>query len=367
MFDLFSPKGYNANMKKKICCFLAALFLCVPLAGCNAPQYTGKTFLYFNAPVTVQIDSRNLSKARLNEIFSDAEQILADVHERTDAKNPNSVAARFNALPAGDVLELDELSEDIVMKALSYYEYTRGYFNILIAPLIDLWGFSPDKYDAEDYEFLPPTAEEIQNVLPLLEKDNVVLEDNLLKKIKNASIDFGGMAKGYALQKVREYLETQGIIYGIISGGSSSIELMKYKQNQSFVLGVKHPRGTAETPPIIEMNAQNAAASTSGDYERFYEYENERYSHLLDPFTGRPINDGTMSVTAIGKDGALCDALSTALCAMGYEKAKTFIKNYDDLTVFILYTENGQNYIYTNAPQNSFTVNDDSFRIETAE
>ena len=365
LFDLFFPMVYNARMKK-ISAVFAALFFAAAFAGCGAPRYTGKTYTYFNAPITIQIDSRGLSKARLKEIFDGAENILAEIHALTDEKNAQSDVSKFNSLKKDESVPIDPITADVVNEALRYSELTGGYFNILTAPLTELWGFSAADYGDENYVFTPPTDAEIAAALPATDLKNIRLEGGILTKLNDdkTKIDLGGIAKGYALKKAREYLEGEGIIYGIISGGSSSLELMKYSENQSFEMGVKHPRGAADTPPLIEIETENISVSTSGDYERFYEYENIRYSHLINPYTGKPVDDGTMSVTVLGKDGALCDALSTALAAMGYEKAILFAKNHaDDFSVFIVYTENGQNYIYSDLPADRFSVSDKSYTV----
>ena len=355
-------------MRKKPIFLLVAIFLSLFASGCNEPRFAGKTFTYFNAPITIQIDSRSMSKAELNTLFDGAESILSQISALTDPENNRSVTATFNALPAGGAILLDQTAEDLLKTALSCAELTDGYFNVLIAPLTDLWGFSPEKYNSETYVFTPPEEESILAVLPLLNSANLTLEQGTLKKTGSSAtrIDLGGIAKGYALQKVREYLENNGIIYGIISGGNSSIELMKYKDNTKFQLGIRHPRKSADSTPIIVMETELAAASTSGDYERYYDYNGKRYSHLLNPFSGTPIDDGTMSVTVLGKNGAICDALSTGLCAMGHEKAKSFLKTEcNDYTVFLIYTSGGENYIFTNAADRSFTVNDKSYIVET--
>ena len=356
---------------KKFSAAAAAVFAAFLLCSCTlSPLFTAKTYseMYFGAPVTVQFDTRRLSKAAYEEIFDGAERIAADIHALTDPENPDSDVTKFNALSEGESVTVDDITADILQTALEWGEKTNGYFNVLIAPVTRLWGFSYDLWDNDDYVFAPPTQAEIDAVLPLLSLENITLDGNLLTKnnFDEVTLDLGGIAKGYAAGKIREYLQEQGVIYGLVSLGSSSMELLKFSESEPWNLGVIHPRGTASTPPLLDIPAENIAVSTSGDYERYYEYGGKRYSHLLDPFTGRPIDDGTMSVAVIGEDSAACDALSTALCAMGWEKAVAFAKTLKgEYDVYIAYEAEGTYHLYANVPASSFRVTDENFLVET--
>ena len=346
---------------KKICAF----FLCLAAAfaaGCSAPVYrTEYIGTYLGAPVSVVLDTHALSKARYNTLIQGVKDIFGEIDDLTDPQDISSDIYAFNVLKAGESVTVSPLTADILSAALRIGEISSGAFSVTAYPLVDLWGFSPEKYNDENFDFVPPAEEEIQRVLPLCDLGNVSLENNVLTKLNfdGVKIDLGGIAKGYAVQKAAEYLRENGADYGYISAGTSSIALMKYKEDAEWNFSVRHPR---KASTLISFPESDTYVSTSGDYERYREYGGKKYTHIIDIKTGRPIENGMMTAVVLGNNSACCDALSTALSVLGPDGAKEFTEKYlSDYKVFFAYTENGLNYLYANVPREDFTVDDGSF------
>jgi thiamine biosynthesis lipoprotein len=122
------------------------------------------------------------------------------------------------------------------------------------------------------------------------------------------------------------------------------------------VLGLTDPRNSSSD--FARVNVKDVNLSTSGDYVQYYEIDGVRYSHIIDPTTGSPIQTGIASVTIVGGDAAEDDALTTALSAMGKDKAMEFINAHlSDRMVIMLYIENGVGKIITNTPDNLIITN----------
>lgn len=334
---------YNTIMKKLFTLFI--VFLTVFLTACNTAAST--TLFYFNAPVSLNFYDGN----KLNTLTNDIKKILEEIHDNTDTQNVNSDVSKFNALQENESVTISDATKDILTIALEVEEMTNGAFNPAIYPLTELWQFSADTYKKNDFNL--PSDKEIEEVLPLCNCKNFKLEGNTLTKLSGGvKLDLGGITKGYACDRLYEYLTEKNLKQGYISMGSSSIALFEKKNSKFWDLSIRHPDDENET--LIKIKLANIQVSTSGIYERYYDYDGKKYSHILDCTTGYPIDNGIKSVTVICKSGAYADALSTALCVMGVEKAINFVKSYneintDKLTVIIAYTESGKNYYYTNA------------------
>ena len=233
-----------------------------------------------------------------------------------------------------------------------------------------MWKLSANTYDGTPPAVLPSDSL-LTTLEPLSNFDNVILTENLLSKntesivIDNTkytlTIDLGGIAKGYACDIFKNLAATYQYNNGYISLGTSSYQLLEHN-GQNWELSIKNPRGTNQIIKTIDVN--NLAVSTSGDYERFYKIGDNRYPHVINKNTLKPYNGEIMSATVIGNDGAVCDAMSTAICSMYLLDAKNYINSMTDYKIFIAYTLNGQNYIYTNATKTSFNILDSSYLID---
>ena len=131
----------------------------------------------------------------------------------------------------------------------------------------------------------------------------------ITKSDKRAELDFGAVAKGHAAQRAIEILKENGIKDAIINIGGT-VAVMGDKK-----VGVTHPRKSSVIASFNIFDGETVA--TSGDYERYYIIGDKRYHHIIDPATGRPADNGIISVTIVSDDGALSDALSTAVFVMG--------------------------------------------------
>jgi len=208
----------------------------------------------------------------------------------------------------------------IIQRAKEYASKTNGAFDITVARLMDLWGFS-------ERNFSVPSALKIKENLQLVGADKIILHEknNVIEfKLSGMKIDLGGIAKGYALDRAVEKLKANHIKSCLINAGGQVYALGK-RSGRKWKVSIRSP-GNGKTRDIIELTDQSA--STSGDYEQFFVKDGRRYCHILDPRTGYPAESGISSATIIADTSTEADALSTAVFVLGKLEAEAMLKKF---------------------------------------
>ena len=360
-------KKRSFGLKKLVSLTLALLFS-VFCFGCNNnTNYISAR--YFNTDVYVQVNGDTLSNDTKSQITS----FLSGLEKEFALTDSNSAISRFNKSTTTSV----NLSDDgviILEKAIACYNAFDKKFNPALYPLSVLWQFSPN-YPVEN--FTPPSIEELNSISPLaLDFDNVLLDktQKTLSKLNDSvKIDLGGIAKGYASQKVGEMLKEKGYTSGYVSVGSSSLYILKADS-----LGIRHPQDKSKLAlNVITKNLSDFSVSTSGGYERFYEFDGKNYGHIIDGSTLAPADTNVVSATVILKDGCVSDALSTALCLYSHnplnpEKSQlvAFIRSllskaeYSNAEFYVLFNDGEYKQLITNKNQGeNFTLTDINYQV----
>jgi len=202
-------------------------------------------------------------------------------------------------------------------KALSVYHNSGGNFDITVAPLAKLWGFRTGEYRI-------PDQKEIDTVLRSVGMAKISKDNDRIRLGSDLSLDWGGIAKGYGIDLAARTLQQDGISQGFVNAGG---DLFCWGENPSsdlWRIGIKHPR---ESGFLGILDISGVGAATTGDYQRFFVRDNHRYHHVFDPHTGYPAI-GKQSVTVVGPEACICDALSTALFVS--ENPETILTNYPE-------------------------------------
>lgn len=344
---------------------------------------------------------------KYDAIWESIKQMLDDMDQVLSTSIETSEIAQFNELPSGASMAISPLTAEVFQLAREMYDRTEGYFDPTIFPLVDLWGFSPRftfgsevtmAYDRpwQDGTRALPDEKYIDGFLELVDMDGIVLTGDaqsgyFLHKntpsvtidgvTYHAQLDLGGIAKGYAADLAAQILEEAGYAYGYFSCGTSSIRLLKNASasakkegDAAFNLNVRIPRETMENKEMYaSIRVMNQALSSSGDYDNHYIAGGNLCCHIINPFTGYPLNyaqtgeqGGISTVTLLSGSAVEDDALTTALCLMGLEKAVEYInKNLRDHSVaMVLYRADAQTYeIVTNVSKEEFIVVDAMYHI----
>lgn len=363
---------YNEAMKAKSA-VLTAFFLCIPVlfAGCyGTTDYRSETFFRFGTSVRLIVVH---PQDTYGEMIGRIDAFLTEVEDAASVERENSDIARFNELPAGGSTEISRTAAEIIEKAREAYALTDGAFNPAVYLLVDLWGFSPrvqkkdfqptrpyDRTPADSYYPLPDERY-VEAFRSLSDFSAVSLTEEAGKYFltKNApavtvdgteyvqQLDLSGIAKGYAADGIRAILSEYGVTEGYLNFGTSSVLLLNGADGTPWNLGIQHPRKESD---FLSLPIENKSVSTSGDYQNCYEIDGVRYCHAIDPATGNPAEQSTLSVSVFTDDGALADALSTACLVRGEAWSVRLLDSLD--CSYAIVTQSGDNLKLTTNLEN---------------
>lgn len=230
---------------------------------------------------------------------------------------------------------------------MEVYAASNGAFDITVCPVSALWGIGTDGAHI-------PNQNELTQALKQVNGSLMQIKDATLSIGPDQKADFGSVAKGYACDAALTYLKQTDISGAVISvGGSVLLYGKSSRSGAGFTVAVRDPFGE-QTDYAGILSLQEGFISTSGDYERFFEYDGVRYHHILDPKTGFPAESGLSSVTVVTKDGGvLSDALSTACFVLGLKEGMQLLQKFSAEGIFI--TRDGTVYV-SDGLQQAFTL-----------
>ena len=250
------------------------------------------------------------AKETVDTIFKE----LSRLNNTFNIYNPHSLVYKLNK---DKTLTTTESSLfEILSISKIFSEITDGAFDITIQPLVKLYKKYKDKNE------IPPDSEIKEATKKVNYKYINSYKDGDHFKITlnpQSSIDLGGVAKGYAIEKAMQCIKNKKVNYLIIDAGGN-IKIQGAKEQN---LGIQHPRKTNEIISKIKLSS-GQTVSTSGDYQRYFIYKGKRYHHIIDPKTGYPSNK-CQSVTVIGHNSTYTDILSTAIFILGPDKIEEII------------------------------------------
>lgn len=239
---------------------------------------------------------------------------------------------------------------DIIADAVKYSGLTAGAFDITIAPIMDIWGFTDSNYRV-------PAASEILSVLPLVDWQQIKLDAaNLTVELPVAgmALDLGGIAKGYASDRVQTIMHGYDVTSALISLGGNVAVFGPKADGSLWKIAISDPQ--APDSYIGVLKATDVSVITSGGYERNFVQDGVTYIHIMDPATGSPVVSDLLSVSIISPDGVQGDSLSTALFVMGKDKAIAYWQAHKDFAC-ILVTTTGEVFASTELAD-TFTLTD---------
>lgn len=315
---------------------LALLCLTAVLAGCGDREVAVRTLAGYSMGTSYSV--------KLVATERQAEQLDGTVRARLDAVNaamstylPRSDVSRFNAAEVDAWVTVSPLTLEVVTLALDIATASDGAFDPTIAPLVDLWGFGPQPRPDQ-----VPDAASIERLLTdvgwqAIEVDG---EANRLRKTAPRELDLSGIAKGFAVDQVAEALAQADIASYLVEVGGELRFAGAKPGGEPWRVGIETPQsGTRSAYRILEVG--DGAMATSGDYRNYYEEDGVRYSHTLDPSTGRPIRHSLVSVTVLADDCALSDAFATAMLVQGRQGAEALAKAEGLAVLLIEKTDQG--------------------------
>ena len=297
-------------------------------------------YLSFGASGQVQLDSGHQlvmgTFARVVAVAKDSstakkciETALAKIQrvdERMSDYKDDSEISELNRDGAKRAVRVSESTYEVLQTSIEFSELTGGAFDITVGPLVDL-------FHSADEETVAPSKEQIAQAKSKVGYEKLKL-DNQNRTVKfsvdGMRVDLGGIAKGYAIDKAVEAMQTCGAIGGMVDiGGDIRCFGAPPRGKDHWLIGLQDPNETTDGlgagEPLLALKLTNAAVATSGGYQRFALIEGKKYSHIIDTKTGYS-SDQLASVTIISKNAIDADALATAVSVMGAEKGLALIE-----------------------------------------
>jgi thiamine biosynthesis lipoprotein ApbE len=271
--------------------------------------------------VTIYGEDATTNEKALEAAFKAIEAVDKSM---SDYKSDSEVSEINRAAEKNPVKVSDPLIE-VLEASKKYYKWSRGAFDITVAPLMVSWGF---KKHVKEVKTLP-TQEEISKLLNLIGSDKVTLSEGNLVKLEEPgmAIDLGAIAKGYAVDKAVEALKAFNVVSALVNAGGDLFAFNSPPERPFWDIGLQNPKDKQSLLGTLKI--KDMAVATSGNYEKYFMFEEKRYTHIMDPRTGYPVS-GMASTTVIAKSAMEADALSTSVFVLGPEDG---VKLMEDLKV----------------------------------
>lgn len=248
------------------------------------------------------------------------DNLLQEVNRQMSTFRPGSELSQFNQSQKTDWFPVSADLLDVITSALSIADLSNGAFDISVGPLVNLWGFGPEKKVLRI-----PEDDAILKRMQIIGFEKLSVRRNppaIKKSISALYCDLSAIAKGFGVDKISRYLESLGFENYMVEVGGEVRAKGHNRKGLVWRIGVRAPSGTSEIQKIVEI--KDCAIATSGDYFNYFEENNVRYSHTIDPRTGRPITHKLASVTVIHHSCAMADGLATAINVLGPDMGYDF-------------------------------------------
>ena len=268
-----------------------------------------------------------------NTYIDDAVAEIKRIENLISSWIPDSQTSLINKNAGIKPVVVDQELIDLILRAIQISKITNGAFDISYASVDKVW-----RYDGTMTH--KPTAEEISNSIAKIGYQNILVDKDaktVFLKLEGMKIGFGAIGKGFAADKTRKLLIDKGVKAGIINASGDLTTWGKQPDGKDWMVGITNPLNKDHVFswfPIID-----AAVATSGNYEKFVEFDGVKYSHIIDPRTGYP-STGLTSVTIFAKSAELCDALATSVFITGVDVGLDMINQLKGVECIIVDAQN---------------------------
>lgn len=299
----------------------------------NMPKIYSKTFLMAGTFITVISPNKDAISVARKSLKAN-ENMLNSYDSESELSKVNALAYQEEVKVSDDLYEFLRLSADA-------YRISTRVFDISIGPLVKLW-----KNKIKDPSLELPRPEQVEEGLAKIGYSNVVLNNDnktVRFKKKDTILDPGGIAKGFMVDKAISAMRDNGIESALINAGGD-IYCLGTKFGRPWTVGVNNPdlAGIIETYPM-----ENQAIATSGNYEQFFEHEGKRYSHIIDPRTGWPVDNQVVSVSVIAHNLTSADIFATTFFILGPTETRKFLaRNNSNMKVFMIEIIDGEKKLH---------------------
>lgn len=278
------------------------------------------------------------------QLKSQIDQLLVTVNQQMSTYQKDSELSRFNQYQGDKPFAVSKDTAYVVDNAIKLGILSDGALDVTVGPLVNLWGFGPDKKP----ETIPTDAQ-IQAVKMRTGLDKLSVQGlSLIKTEPELYVDLSSIAKGFGVDKVAEYLEAQGIVNYLVEIGGEMRQRGSKADQQAWRIAIEKPISLGHAVQQV-LQIGDKAIATSGDYRNYFEENGVRYSHTIDPNTAKPINHSLVSVSVLADTCMRADGLATALNVMGPDKAFAFAQKHQIPVYLVIKSDEGFVVKYTDS------------------
>lgn len=336
-------------MKKNICMIAIFILIIVPFGTwwvnnkANKQLYE-QDFISMDTPMKLSAYGPNAKNA-----VNESEKKLNELNDMANPTITTSDVSKINNASGKSYVKVHPEIIKMLLVSQKYSKISNGLYDVTVGPLVDLWGIGTVKANK-------PSDPKIKSKLPLIGYKKIKINEknnSVMLMQKGMVIDLGGVAKGFAADEVHKIYKKYNIQNGLINLGSSSIYCIgKDGEGNPWSIGIQNPRSNASNDYFGIIKTENAGLSTSGDYQRYFIKGGKRYFHILNPYTGYPVDNGIMSVSvlvdgSVPNNGIIADILSLTVFELGPQKGIDLINSIPKVscevttTNFKVYTSSG--------------------------
>lgn len=279
-----------------------------------------------NIPLKVVAYGRSPS-----EFAGDMEAVkvrTGELERQLNRYNSESELSRINREAAVTPIEVGGDLAQVFARSFRWYALSGGAFDPTVTPLIELWRASGENGRV-------PSDQDLDRARGMVGLQRVALthDGRVLFAREGMALDFGAIAKGSIADEIAKLLKERGVKRGIVDIGGNALAFGE----GSFTFGVADPGFSRDSENLMgTVDVEGGAVITSGNYERFVTIDGRRYSHIIDPRTGRPIDNGLVAVTVIGGEGTDADAMATSIMVLGKERGLELLSSMPDSAAILV-------------------------------
>ncbi|MCZ6502833.1 MAG: FAD:protein FMN transferase [Gammaproteobacteria bacterium] len=281
---------------------------------------------------TVKIVGEDLDRGKLR---SQIEVELQRINGLMSTFDENSELSKFNRFPVSSPFTVSAAILEVLMLSSEIFDHSGGAFDVTVGPLVNLWGFGP-----EPSRDTVPGDEEIEAAKQRTGFALLQIQDGRLLKKRNIYVDLSAIAKGYAVDQLALILQKEDVTNYLIEIGGELKASGRNDQGNPWTIAVEVPDNLNRSV-FRTLELRNISMATSGDYRNYFEVDGERYSHTIDPRTGRPITHNVASVTVLDPSAAIADGYATAINVLGVEEGLNLAQAQNLAVLVIIKTEDG--------------------------
>ena len=331
---------------RRLPALLTALALLLALGSCSREPASASTTL-FAMDTLMDLALYGPSEEGCQDALDQAVQLLNTLDRNLDVNEESSELYALNQ-GAGAPVALSEDTFALLTKALDLCRITEGTLDLTAYPAMKAWGFPSGEYRV-------PEQAELRELADRIDWSAVKETGDAYTLPAGMELDLGGVAKGWAADRLAELLEEEGIPSAMLNLGQSTLFAPGERPGGGrWRVGIQDPAGETYLA-VVELQGH---MSTSGGYQRYFEKDGQTYWHILDPATAAPARSGLASVTVLGPSGLICDGMSTALFVMGLDRGAAFLSAHPELGLDAIFIEDTGAITITAGVKPYFTLAD---------